>query len=413
MKRIFISVILFVFVLSACGTKTKKDANALATLVQEGIQQTLAAASPTPQPTATTLPTATPFPTLKIAFVSNESGTWYIYTANSDGSNISRATSNIDIEGTYNYSPDGQKIAFETNIATDGNAEIYLMNSNGSDITKLVSTNKNDFRPAWSPDGSKILFSSDMTQDMHDRDIFVINADGTGLINLSKSPNFDVDPVWSPDGTRVAYTSGPFLTDDELVDFNSSSNTSIVVKDIVSGKKVSLPTPNGLNVPSSPQWSPDGTQIVFNCSGMKEKTNEPGNYATYQGLCLAAVDGSSVQAIYTTEVAIDASKPIYHIDPIWSPDGSKIAFIGRLEDGTTQIFTVNADGSNQQQITQSNVEMKSSPAWSKNGKMLLFLTKEGSVLRRRFTVYTMQADGSAITQIIQTTRFSPWPIWLE
>ena len=419
MKRESIFIVLVALILSACGVKAEQDANALATLIQQGIEQTLAAASPTPQPTSTSFPTATPLPTaaknqaLKIAFVSNESGAWQIYTANSDGSAISRATNNPDVEGTFNYSPDGKMIAYETYLAADGNAEIYLMNADGTEMKKLVATSKNDFRPAWSPDGRKILFSSDMTQDMHDRDIFVINSDGTGLINLSQSTNFDVDPVWSPDSTRIAYRSGAYLSDEDLANFSVSNKTKIIVQNVQSGEKIILPTPGGLAVPSSPQWSPDGSQIVFNCGGMNEKPDDPDSFANYQGICIAALDGSSVQVIYQVEVIIDTSKLTYHPDPIWSPDGSKIAFVGLLKDGTTQIFTINPDGSDQRQLTTGEMEIKFAPAWSKNGTMLLFLTKQGSLLRPRFAAYTMQADGSLLTQIVQTSQYSPWPIWLE
>jgi Tol biopolymer transport system component len=82
----------------------------------------------------------------------------YLYTIGSDGSNMQRVSSNSNVEGTYNYSPDEQWIAYETYFEADGNSEIYVMKSDGSDPRKLVVHAQNDFRPVWSPDGSRIYF---------------------------------------------------------------------------------------------------------------------------------------------------------------------------------------------------------------------------------------------------------------
>jgi len=419
MKRIFLISILSISLFTACSARpiTKpQDASSLATLVQQGIEQTLAANTPTPEPTSTPspTPTVTLVPVKKIAFVSSETGSVQLYTINSDGSGQTRVTNNQNVEGTYDYSPGGQWIAYETNIASDGNAEIYVMRADGSEARKLVATTKNDFNPAWSPDGSEILFMSDMTQNGHDRDIFVVNADGSGLVNLSNSSNFDVDPVWSPDGTRIAYRSSAWLSDEALANFSSTGGiVKIVVKDVTTGNKISLPLPEGLSSPSYPRWSPDGTQIVFNCGGMMKKADDSDSYATYQALCLATADGSDAQLLYKAEVKMDQS-PMFHPDAIWSPDGSKIAFVGLLADGvTSEIFTMNSDGSNLQQITTSTTELKTEPAWSKDGNMILFLGQEGSLLRRHFVLYAMNADGTGMIQLFERVRFSPVPKWLE
>jgi len=42
----------------------------------------------------------------------------------------------------------------------DGNGEIYRMDTEGSNVTRLTSNNSNDFNPQWSPDRKKIVFES-------------------------------------------------------------------------------------------------------------------------------------------------------------------------------------------------------------------------------------------------------------
>lgn len=408
MKRTLIVTLLFLFVITACSGRpaATQDPNALATLVQQGIEQTLAAASPTPEPTFT--PTATSVPLKKIALIDSDI---QLNTINSDGTGLTRVSSNANVEGTYDYYSNGEWIAYETYIESDGSSEIYIMRSDGSEVRKLVAHNKNNYNPAWSPDGGKILFMADMTSDRHDRDIFVVNADGTGLFNLSNSSNFDVEPVWSPDGTRIAYRSGRFLSDEELASFSGgSSDTHIVVKDVVTGAKVVLPLAENLESPSNPKWSPDGTQIIFNCGGTSTKQDET---IYLQGICKAAADGSNVEVLYSVETQL-ITGPIYHPDAVWSPDGSQIAFVGLLEDGvTSEIFTMNSDGSNIQQLTSSDTVLKTEPVWSKDGSMLLFVGQEGSVLRRTFTVYVLNSDGSGMVQIFERYKYPPMAKWLE
>lgn len=414
MKRFLITSVLSLLILAACNgnpVDTTPDSGALAIQTQQSLEQTLAAATPTVAPT----PTATPLPVKKIALLSSESGSVQLYTIASDGSGLARVTNNPNVEGTYDYSPDGQWIAYETYIEADGSAEIYVMRADGSEVRKLVSTTKNDFNPAWSPDGSKLLFMSDMTANGHDRDIFVVNADGSGLFNLSSSSNFDVEPAWSPDGTRIAYRSGVFLSDEDLADFSvSGSTTRIVIKNVATGARSYLPLPEDLVVPSYPRWSPDGTRILFNCGGSMAKPDDPESYATYQGTCLAAVDGSGVEVLYAAGMNLNANEALYHPDAVWSPDGSRIAFIGLLEDMvTSEVFTMAPDGSDIQQLTHSTTDLKTSPAWSKDGGMILFLTKQGSASSRRYVLYAMNADGSGMLPLFERTRRSPMPLWLE
>jgi len=412
---IFVLTILFLTACSAtpspAATPTT-DANAMATLVQQGIDQTLAALAPTPTTAPTSTPTAIPIVLKKLALVSNETGAWYIYTINSDSSEKNRVSNNPQVEGTFDYSPDRKYIAYETYLDDVGNSEIYRMDADGSNVTRLTTRQPNDWGPIWSPDGSKILFLSDLGN--YNWEIFVMNADGSGLINLSNSTNYDVDPAWSPDGTQIAFKSGPYSDGSDTFSSDSSVTDFIKIVNADGSGKRSLPMPENVSVPGDPAWSPDGTQIAFNCSGVYSKTEgDVITPITFAGICIAAADGSSVNLVYNVETELNTTGPTYHPDPVWSPDGSKIAFVGRDTDGTTDIYTMNNSGSDIIQISNSDIEMKSIPAWSRDGKMLLFVAQQGRLLNRSFTVYIMQADGTGITKIITTTKYQSWTIWLE
>jgi Tol biopolymer transport system component len=90
-------------------------------------------------------------------------------------------------------------------------------------------------------------------------------------------------------------------------------------------------------------------------------------------------------------------------DPNWSPDGSKIAFAsGRAGNHTptpedeTKIFVMNADGSDQVQLTfEADHQSSFQPSWSPDGTQLAFTSdREGD-----WEIFTMNADGSEQTNI--------------
>ncbi len=132
-------------------------------------------------------------------------------------------------------------------------------------------------------------------------------------------------------------------------------------------------------------WSPDGDRIAY----LVEERGP--RYA----LVVANADGSDPLTIVNEEDTGAAGPDL--IDVSWSPDGSRIAYSGRVvEDGVARrtILIVNADGSGEPEALDGHWE---SVSWSPDGERLLISGFPGN--ESPFHLYTVRPDGSGLVRL--------------
>ena len=143
-----------------------------------------------------------------------------------------------------------------------------------------------------------------------------------------------------------------------------------------------------------PQWSSDGTRIVF------------GGPRIY----VVESDGSRLQWVDGPE---NYSDGIY--SPSISPDGSRMAFVTYRykTDGlhNWEIGTSALDGSDERRLTK-NEALDVNPVWSPDGTLIAFLSTRDSGYVGKFNLYVMQADGSDVRSVVPSVQSSSSPgLW--
>jgi len=108
------------------------------------------------------------------------------------------------------WSPDGSRIAFS---ASDGrDQDIYIINSDGTGLTRLTSDEARDKHPDWSPDGTAIAFSSARRNQRYP-DLYILDLtrgteeEGNIPLQLTAEDKLEIRPAWSPDGFWIVFLS--------------------------------------------------------------------------------------------------------------------------------------------------------------------------------------------------------------
>jgi TolB protein len=201
-----------------------------------------------------------------------------------------------------------------------------------------------DAYPAFSPDARQIAFirASGMADDngIDDVSVWIMGADGRhprAVTQPRSRVEEDNEVQWSPDGRRLVFTRVLLATDQHAVFTVRSDGTGL--------RQL---TPYSLDAGDGPDWSPDGSRILFRVNESQDFLNS--NLATIRP------NGSGLRLLTHFPPARMVLSSSY------SPDGRYITSALGGVDGLPDVFVMRADGSGLRPVTRTR-SWDSAPDW--------------------------------------------------
>ena len=245
-------------------------------------------------------PAAAQFPGRPGRFVSTADG---LTTVARDGSHprilkLGPALKNAGVEYP-SYTPRGRSIVFDASRDADPDYEIYRVSARGGKAVQLTLNDRTDWGPDQGPD--RIAY---VCVRGGDDEICTMRLDGSSVRQITSNDANDWNPKWTPDGSRIVFSSDRRGTMDIFSMRPDGTGTRRLTDD--PGDEL------------EPDMSPSGKRIVF-----------WSNLVAPGSLVVMRADGT-----HQNILAVATPYPGEPRTPVWSPNGTRIAF------GTTdQIWT--------------------------------------------------------------------------
>ena len=232
---------------------------------------------------------------------------------------------------------------------------------------------------SWSPDCSRIVYA-------HAGSLWVMNNDGSRPLRLvDDNDAWLYTPAWSPDGTRIAYgraleSDGIWISHIWTVGADGTNRAMVTRGDVVD---------------LWPSWSPLGDRITFERrSG--DGRDESGIYVN------EAQDVVVADAAGGDELVLTAGTDRWAQTPVWSPDGSRIAYVSDEE----AVWLIDPDGANPTRVA-GNALWNGGLSWSPDGARIAFARPDG----HGSSIVIADIDGPAAETITGSDEFDRSPRW--
>jgi TolB protein len=267
------------------------------------------------------------------------------------------------------FSSDGSELILQ--ITRPGLSEcdqIFIVNAAGGDLSRVSNGEGRTTCAYFFPTGNRVLYSSthadsptcpappDMSRGyvwpLDEYDVYTANRDGSDIRPITSTPGYDAEATISPDGSRIVFTS---VRDGDL--------------DIYT-------------------MAPDGSDV-------RRLTDEVG----YDGGAFFSADGSKIvyRAHHPTDPAEIEEYRALLVDKLVRPS-------------TLEIFVMNADGSNKQQVTD-NGAANFGPFFHPNGRQIIFSSNMDDPAGRDFDMYLVDVDGNNLERVTYTPEFDGFPMF--
>ncbi len=236
--------------------------------------------------------------------------------------------------------PSSWELVYEREV--NGAMDLFVIPAGGGKERRLTDSPAYDCLARWMPDGRSIVFTSDRSGKPQ---LYRIDADGRNLKRLRENGATEYQADVSPDGRQLAFLS------------NLDGPERLLLQDLRTGAVRELVRHGERTIFGNPHWSPDGRSIVFSsnhtfghqiylvevATGAQSRLSGLGH-----GGCEPRFSRDGKEVVYVSRghlrptsrlVAHDLATgeettlvdwPALNYDPVYSPDGSELAFASNI-----------------------------------------------------------------------------------
>lgn len=317
-----------------------------------------------------------------IAFRSERSGGG-VFVMGATGESVRRLT---DFGYNPSWSPDGKRIVVSTETGNNPRGRTTVASLWAVDVQTREKKKIYDgdaVQPRWSPNGHRIAFWCLPNTGRGQRDILTIPAAGGAAVAVTDDAALDWSPAWSADGKSL------FFASDRAGSMNVWRSDIDEQTGVPSGQPVALTTPSAYSAELS----------------VARKTGQLAYAASNTQLNIHKIDfDPETLTVRGTDEPVTSGSTQF-IQPDSSPDGSMLVM--RMDSGQEDIYTVRVDGSDLRKLTDDAAKDRA-PRWSPDGKRIAFYSDRSG----RYEIWTMDAEGADLQQVTRTTGRSLWfPEW--
>ncbi len=356
-----------------------------------------------------------------------------LWTADVDGQNVRRLTSDEGVETNPVFSPDGQWIAF--NAEYDGNTDVFIIPAEGGMPRRLTWHPSSDAVCDFTPDGSAVLFRS--ARSVFTRrynKLYTVPVAG-GFPTELEIPNA-YKASYSDDGEQLAYTPlGEAFR--EWKHYRGGTHTRIWLYTFSTHTVEQIPQPEGRCNDTDPMWiggtvyflsDRNGEFNLFSYDPAGKTVTQLTRHADFPILSASAGDGRIIYeqagSIHIYDLASARSQRLvvgvaadlpelrpryvkgdrYIRDASVSPSGSRAVFEFRGE-----IVTVPGEKGDPRNLTNSPGAHERSPVWSPDGKSVAYFSDASG----EYTLVIQPQDGKGVSKSykLNGTGFYANPVW--
>jgi len=295
----------------------------------------------------------------RIAYFTLDDSKSTIWLADSLGENRRQLTTEgyESLEQFNEWSPDGKSLLYRS--TRTGTSDLWILPVDSGAPRQLTRNVRNETFGAWSPDGKWVAFLSDRGKQT---DVWLVSADGGEERRVTNSADVEVRPQWRS-ANALAF---------EVV----SERSSVWAIDLASGTERQL-TPDSLAIARF-NPSPNGEQLLYlidRGGGVRD-------------LAVGPMAGGALRVILSEADGI--------LDPIWSPDGTKIAYAS-TRSGNSDLWVVDvAGGAPRNVLNWPSAEI--CPTWTTDGAKLLFISDRETTLGDAWVVDATGGEPTRLTR---------------